>query len=845
MIKIPAKIKTFSLGRSAVKTVQSAVDDLFDRVKLRVLGPWAIDKRIAISAPAEFTLPGLYVASAMEAGSPKVDESLLKQLLAIPEAYLEAQREVTKARVVHTIDAFLKDAYAGGIKTDLETVMAGELAVLFGKLKSDLTTIINTEAQNCRATGALDGIIAVNNDAGIEDPTVIMSCTHDEFLCQICKELHLLSDGITPKAWKLSEMSHGYRQKGDTAPSMAGEHPNCRCFLRGDLSVVTETGRKQLKDVSIGEMVLTHTGRFRKVVAVLNEGGVPGVPFKDKNGFCSIKFRDPVGKTHSLPVTNDHMMLTQRGWIRAQELVPGQDCLQFLFVVCENCGKKIPYDTNIPNRRFCSRKCSWTDKERLKKNTQRYKEWQESTPPEIKSEWRRRAVVAIKTRARQHPQEVSLVCAGCGCEFVVEWKRRKQFKSCSLSCSAKVRWDNPDFYDKMYTGLVDSARNARQFPGSRGLSKEQRALYELVAVAYPDATYDGPRIGPYFPDIAIASIKTVIEWDGGGHWMSVYKGEKTREQKTQEDNERDNYIRKAGWHVLRYNPQTGTKTVLADLHRVGQNSLGQYSWQGVEIIRVDHFPKWRAGSRARMYDISVEEDESFVILGVASHNCSIITVMPGWGYVGGRTAYIEPGYDLYNDQHGLGKSESDEFEPLEKSFHYNDFIASMKKYGWTFKRDEGDHEMWVHPHIPNGLNIKHEDVKRKMDQGRVDYYLHQVGMRRDQQNQIVPSPKGPFAEAWRRAGHLPPLENEAPKMVTWVPELPHEHVEIGSIEPSKAPEEWSVLRYQKELGGSNTGKLPPIDVMSVDGKDLIASGDALHEAARRLGHTHVPIRRLA
>ena len=40
-----------------------------------------------------------------------------------------------------------------------------------------------------------------------------------------------MSDGKTPRVWKLDELSHGYNKKGEDSPSIGGLHPHCRCTL--------------------------------------------------------------------------------------------------------------------------------------------------------------------------------------------------------------------------------------------------------------------------------------------------------------------------------------------------------------------------------------------------------------------------------------------------------------------------------------------------------------------------------------------------------------------------------------------------------------------------------------
>jgi hypothetical protein len=47
----------------------------------------------------------------------------------------------------------------------------------------------------------------------------------------VCRRLHLLDNGKTPRVYKLSEVGHGYHKKGQDDPKLGGLHPHCRCTL--------------------------------------------------------------------------------------------------------------------------------------------------------------------------------------------------------------------------------------------------------------------------------------------------------------------------------------------------------------------------------------------------------------------------------------------------------------------------------------------------------------------------------------------------------------------------------------------------------------------------------------
>lgn len=225
MAKPPGPI----LGPKAVKAIEKAVDNTFDRAKARVLGAHAIAKRIGVGFAHELSLPGLFESAAREEGY-KPDVPTLKQMLDIAGGYIDATRQRTKARVVKEVTAFLQEAHASGVKTDLPTVLGGKLQEVFADAAVSMRRIIDTEANNVKNVGILDGIVRINATSGVEDPIVYWVTVNDKSRCDECTKLHTI-DGLTPRLWRLSEVGHGYHKKGEPNPKIGGLHPNCRCTM--------------------------------------------------------------------------------------------------------------------------------------------------------------------------------------------------------------------------------------------------------------------------------------------------------------------------------------------------------------------------------------------------------------------------------------------------------------------------------------------------------------------------------------------------------------------------------------------------------------------------------------
>ena len=81
--------------------------------------------------------------------------------------------------------------------------------------------------------------------------------------------------------------------------------------VTGDTWINTANGGKMAKDIRIGDMVLTHKNRYRKVVDV--------IPTKDKNDIYELTVKS---RQFPLNITGNHLVLTNKGWVAVEDLDP-------------------------------------------------------------------------------------------------------------------------------------------------------------------------------------------------------------------------------------------------------------------------------------------------------------------------------------------------------------------------------------------------------------------------------------------------------------------------------------------------------------------------------------------
>ena len=81
--------------------------------------------------------------------------------------------------------------------------------------------------------------------------------------------------------------------------------------VTGDTWINTATGGKMAKDIRVGDMVLTHKNRYRKVVDI--------IPTKDKNDIYELTVKS---RQYPLNITGNHLVLTNKGWVAVEDLDP-------------------------------------------------------------------------------------------------------------------------------------------------------------------------------------------------------------------------------------------------------------------------------------------------------------------------------------------------------------------------------------------------------------------------------------------------------------------------------------------------------------------------------------------
>lgn len=203
--------------------ITQAVDKVFDKLIQRVTGK--VTQYIEGFEPQK-TFAKLYTDSSK--GQYRPDSKLYQQALETCLRLINAQREITKFKIIKAVQALLNNARVGTSNEQIEETLKKELQAAWEKVTNDVDTIIAYEANNIKNLGIIDSIIKTASANGITDPEIYGSHIVDEKTCTVCIDLYFVSGTLTPKIFKLNEIEFGYHKKGETSPKIGGAHPRCR-----------------------------------------------------------------------------------------------------------------------------------------------------------------------------------------------------------------------------------------------------------------------------------------------------------------------------------------------------------------------------------------------------------------------------------------------------------------------------------------------------------------------------------------------------------------------------------------------------------------------------------------
>lgn len=216
----------------ALGKIGDLIEEHFNSIAIKFLGmiPKASkNKRLMFSIEPN-SITSLFIEALGTQKPTLAEEDTLKSLLIIADSYVDALKDRTKAQVMNDISAYVSDM--GNQNKPINMTKIGNIfEEKMDKAKTHFEMIAGVESNKASNTGTALQIVKVAENSGDSDPTAFFIVTVDDRTGPYEFVMHLLPDGVTPRLWKLSEITSSYFKPGDQYPSLCGLHPNCRCKI--------------------------------------------------------------------------------------------------------------------------------------------------------------------------------------------------------------------------------------------------------------------------------------------------------------------------------------------------------------------------------------------------------------------------------------------------------------------------------------------------------------------------------------------------------------------------------------------------------------------------------------
>lgn len=382
-----------------------------------------------------------------------------------------------------------------------------------------------------------------------------------------------------------------------------------QCFISGKIKVFTSKGYQYISKLKKGDLILTHKGRFKKVIWIKPKSNAD-----INDDLVFIKWGK--GRAKEVVLTPEHPLYIRNNWINACDLKKG-DLLTILAKKCVICGKLIEYNSEGATcSHSCTSKIGW-NKERRKLAS----DWLKN---QYKAGIRDRNDVVSKAneKTRELVREGKFHFQKGNVEFEYHCKNKtKETYEPLMRLSQKVKKKNIESghlrkLPIMGTVALEKYRNEHgNFVPQKGKNTRIERIIKDCLIVKNIQFEQNKNIGVYHVDFFLSEYNIAIECDGD-YWHNL-PGAKERDKK------KDIYLNNLGYLVLRFKGSeilSNAWRCIGEIENIIRNHDGEYYFMTIPIKEIRHI---KASQKFPLYNIGVEEDESYVVKGIVFHNCFV------------------------------------------------------------------------------------------------------------------------------------------------------------------------------------------------------------------------------
>ena len=356
-------------------------------------------------------------------------------------------------------------------------------------------------------------------------------------------------------------------------------HPHC--FVDPTVPIYTTDGWKCISDIMIGDLVLTHKGRFRAVNWVLEDEIYSGEVVTLHASF------DGKNRSSIPSMTPEHPVLTKRGWVPAGE-INCNDSVVAVCKICPTCGKEF---INIKHDHvtYCSAACH---------------------PKNGKNQFSTNDPVALEA-AKQ-----AASAGNCHRMSKLTVEQRRELTSSGRAVMKERGYSHMQTAEvRRKSALSNGTKNYTPSVSEKNIGDMLSRLGLSVSLQHPVIRNSVDSLGRpkrFFADIALPNEMICVEIDGAPWHGRLNAGR---------DEARDAEMSDLGWTTMRFDAafaKSNPSAVSESVARLAMNHSGEYKFGSLTVEKVTR----RNVRNRRLYNFGVDDDESYVIRGgVVVHNC--------------------------------------------------------------------------------------------------------------------------------------------------------------------------------------------------------------------------------
>lgn len=374
-----------------------------------------------------------------------------------------------------------------------------------------------------------------------------------------------------------------------------------KCLVNRLTPIYTDRGWVGIGKIKVGDLVLTHQGKFKRVVEVFRE--------KVEEQETLYKIESTIKQNKTIITTGNHPVLTERGWIKVENLLDS-DKLIVTAIKCPTCGKFIASRIDSKNKFYCSKSCAIKTNQPNKKGIKRTNLSEEALNNISKSKSETNKRLAKEGR---HPSQTG----GTIWETVKRLHESGEgwgFQRKNIYSKEKLE----EIQKKAAIGLGKKARftdpESIIWPILEKMGFERQVLFKRDYLK-PGRYGKGTRNRLYFFDFAHKEHKICIEING------------ERYHTEEQDNKRRIEVESKGWRYLSFWSKEIYKNLdgcVKRVERVLDNHENNYLFTSTSF-KIKKIKRKKLGTVYHYkYNLTVEEDSSFIANGIVVHNSGFL-----------------------------------------------------------------------------------------------------------------------------------------------------------------------------------------------------------------------------